>query len=310
MSLRREAEGMDIPSYETLMLPLLRSVSDSQVYQFSDVVAFLAEELKVSKAELQKLLPSGRYPVFRSRVGWAKTYLTKAKLIELPSRGSLKITQRGIEALGKKLKRIDGEFLRHYPEFLEFQGRKREEQAAISGQAEQTPTELLEFAFAEIKKSLAQELLEQVKRISPQFFEGLVIDLLIAMGYGGNLKNAGEVTGKSGDGGIDGIINEDVLGLSKIYVQAKRWTGNSPVSSPDMQKFVGSLAKRHASKGVFLTTARFSDGAREFVKGLNSTIVLIDGDELVKLMIRYNVGVATKEIYEIKRIDSDYFAEE
>lgn len=302
---------MSIPDYETLMLPLLRCVGDSKVHQFSQVVTRLAEEFKVSEAELQELLPSGRYPVFRSRVGWAKTYLTKAKLVALPSRGNLQITPKGIDALKKNPKRIDGEFLRHYPEFLEFQGRKKEGQGTKQGsQIEQTPTELLEFAYAEIKKSIAQELLEQVKQSSPQFFEKLVVDLLVAMGYGGNLRNAGEVTGKSGDGGIDGVINEDVLGLSKIYVQAKRWNGESPVSSPDMQRFVGALTKRHASKGVFITTARFSESASEFVKGLPSTVVLIDGRELVELMIRYNVGVVTKETYEIKRIDSDYFAEE
>lgn len=303
---------MAIPDYETLMLPLLRYVSDSRIHQFSHVVSHLAEQFGVSNEELKKLLPSGRYPVFRSRVGWAKTYLTKAKLIELPSRGSLQITQRGIEALNKKPKKIDGEFLRHYPEFIEFQGRKKEEEPVKTEVAlQKTPTELLESAYAEIKRTLAQDLLDKVKQSPPRFFEKLVIDLLVGMGYGGNLKNAGEVTGKSGDGGIDGVINEDVLGLSKIYVQAKRWSGDSPVSSPDMQKFVGALAKRSASKGVFITTARFSDKAREFVNGLpNTVVVLIDGKELVELMIKYNVGVAIEETYEVKRIDSDYFFDE
>lgn len=313
---------MALPDYKSLMLPLLEYASDGQTSKFGDAVGALAARFKITEEELRLLLPSGRYPVFRSRVGWAKTYLTKALLLEAPSRGSFRITQRGLNVLEQKPAHIDDEFLAQFSEFLAFKQKPSAEVASSkrknipisifepSSQEEKTPDELLEYAYLELQKSLAQDLLQQIQRCSSQFFEVLVVDVLVAMGYGGSMKDAAQVVGKSGDGGIDGIIKEDRLGLDVIYIQAKRWDENSSISRPEIQKFVGALHGHHASKGVFLTTGRFTESAKAYVKTLPSKVVLIDGEQLAKFMIDFNVGVTPRISYEVKRIDIDYFLEE
>lgn len=304
------------------MLPLLRFAATGQLHPFRTVVDEMVRCFNISEEEQSQLLPSGKYPIFRSRVGWAKTYLTKAGLVELPQRGSLRITSRGQEALTQNPARIDNAFLNQYAEFREFQKRsapksKQSEildlnpvQSIARLENHQTPDERLESAFQDIYDSLAQDLLAQVKTCSPRFFERLVVDLLVAMGYGGSIEDAAEVVGKSGDGGIDGIIKEDRLGLDAIYIQAKKWEDARPVSRPDVQGFVGALSGHHASKGVFITTGRFAAPAREFVKNLNYKVVLIDGEQLARYMMDFNIGVSLRQSYHVKKIDSDYFSEE
>lgn len=304
-----------LPDYESLMLPLLEIAADGQTHKFSDAVEVLAKKLNLSDDELRLLLPSGRYLIFRSRVGWAKTYLTKALLLELPSRGTFCITARGQSVLAKKPERVDDTFLFQFPEFATFKQKpnaekKRQVLEEVTAPEERTPDELLEYAHLELQKSLAQDLLQQVKACTPQFFETLVVDVLVAMGYGGSVKDAAQVVGKSGDGGIDGIIKEDRLGLDVIYVQAKRWDERNPVSRPEIQKFVGALHGHHANKGVFITTGRFAEPARSYVEGLTAKVILVDGEQLARYMIDYNVGVTLRASYEVKKLDSDYFLEE
>ncbi len=317
---------MAIPDFESVMLPLLKYANNGQPHKFSDACDAIAKQFGVTEPELRLLLPSGRYPIFRSRVSWAKTYLAKALLLEVPNRGTFQITQRGLDTLKVNISKIDVEYLRQYPEFLEFQHRSKantdtstkpqkgttpiEPEIKPIMQKEQTPDELLENAYWELQTTLAQDLLKQIEQCSSGFFENVVVDLLVAMGYGGSRKDAAQVVGKSGDGGIDGIIKEDLLGLDAIYIQAKKWKNGSPVSRPEIQKFVGALQGHHASKGIFITTARFAETAKEYVRNLNSKVILIDGEELAKYMIDFNIGVTLRETYQIKKIDFDYFIEE
>ena len=272
---------MPIPDYESIMLPLLQFSGDGKLVKFGDACDHFGSFYKLTEAELEQLLPSGRYPVFRSRFSWAKTYLTKAKILESPTRGTFQITQRGRDLLQSPPPKITSLFLRRYPEFVQFQQGNdgttasvvaasvsipvvASTTAVLSAAPEQTPDELLDNAYGQLRKSLAEDLLEQIKQTSPRFFEILVVDVLVAMGYGGSSKDAAQVVGKSGDGGIDGIIKEDHLGLGAIYVQAKKW--DNVVPRPEIQKFVGALQGNQASKGVFITTSTFSDGAKEYVK--------------------------------------------
>jgi restriction system protein len=315
---------MAIPDYESVMLPLLRFANDGQVHKFGDACDALAKHFGITEQELHLLLPSGRYPIFRSRVSWAKTYLAKALLLEVPIRGNFRITSRGLETLKQNPPKIDNEFLSQYPEFLEFQQRSNVESGAKIGKAakpakaeskpalqpEQTPDELLEYTYLELQRSLAQDILKQIELCTPRFFETLVVDLLVAMGYGGSIKDAAQVVGKSGDEGIDGIIKEDRLGLDTIYIQAKKWKNSNPVSRSEIQKFVGALQGRHASKGIFINTAKFAETAKEYVKNLNCKVVLIDGELLAKYMIDFNIGVTLRDTYQVKKIDFDYFSEE
>jgi restriction system protein len=256
-------------------------------------------------------LPSGQL-IFHNRVGWAKTYLSKAGLLKSTRRSFFQISDRGLNILVQNPTRIDNGILRQFPEFNEFQNRKTEktEKPIVQNLEEvsSTPEESLGAAYQTIRVNLATEILETVKSCSPNFFERLVVELLVKMGYGGTLQDAGKAIGKSGDGGIDGIIKEDRLGLDVIYLQAKRWEGN--VSRPEIQKFAGALLGNQARKGVFITTSDFTKEARDYVKTISSNIILIDGEELAELMIDYNVGVSIATTYEIKKIDSDYFSEE
>ncbi len=297
------------------MLPILKLVSDGQEHKYRDLIEKLASEFKVTDDERKELLASGNQAIFDNRVGWAKTYLKKAGLLESPKRATFVITQIGLDTLKKKLERIDAKFLRQFPSFLEFQNASRndnetEEEIAIVETNEQTPEENLDKAYQRIRKSLASELLNRVVELSPTFFERLVVELLVKMGYGGSIKDAGKAIGKSGDEGIDGTIKEDKLGLDIIYIQAKRWKPGNVVGRPELHKFVGALAGQGAKKGIFITTSNFTKEALEYTPKNETKIVLIDGEQLAQLMTDYNLGCTTQQVYELKKIDSDYFGEE
>ena len=307
---------MPIPDYQTLMLPLLKLASDESEHRFRDAIDSLAVQFNLTEEERNEMLPAGSSRVIDNRVGWARTYLKQAGLIESPRRGVFKITDQGKALLVENPARIDVALLRRYPAFLDFQGRRGEREDQIEQRpqtpvreaepdSKETPEDLLAQAYRGIRRDLARELLEQIKNASPSFFERLVVDLLVKMGYGGNRQDAGRAIGRSGDGGIDGIINEDKLGLDVIYIQAKRW--DATVGRPEIQRFSGALQGQRARKGVFITTSEFSREAEEFVSHIDSKIILIDGAKLAQLMIDYNVGVMQTGSYEIKKLDLDYF---
>lgn len=304
-----------IPDYQSLMLPLLKLVSDKQEHKYRDLIEKLAIEFQITDEERKELLASGNQAIFDNRVGWAKTYLKKAGLLDSPKRATFVITQIGLETLKKNPDRVDAKYLRRFPAFLEFQNASRndnetEEETTVIAVSEQTPEENLDKAYQRIRKSLASELLQNVVDLSPTFFERLVVELLVKMGYGGSIKDAGKAIGKSGDEGIDGTIKEDKLGLDIIYIQAKRWKPGNVVGRPELHKFVGALAGQGAKKGIFITTSNFTKEALDYTPKNETKIVLIDGEQLAQLMIDYNLGCTTQQIYELKKIDSDYFGEE
>lgn len=305
---------MPVPDYQTIMLPLLKLVSDRGEYKLNDVVDALGAQFNLTEEEKSELLPSGQTFLFGSRVGWARTYLKKAGLLDSPKRATVVITDRGLSVLAKKPQKIDGTLLRQFPEFVEFQTPKRngnliEEATIIESVSAQTPEETLENAYQSIRKTLAQDLLNRVVSLSPAFFERLVVELLVRMGYGGSIKDAGKAIGKSGDEGIDGTIKEDKLGLDVIYIQAKKWAPGNVVGRPELHKFVGALAGQGAKKGVFITTSSFTREAIDYTPRNETKIVLIDGEQLAQLMIDYNLGVTVQQTYKIKRMDNDYFGE-
>lgn len=304
-----------IPDFQSIMLPLLRMLSDGKEYRYRDIVEQLADEFKITADERKELLASGSQPIFDNRVGWAKTYLKKAGLLDSPKRAIFVITDVGLNVLRVNPDRIDTKFLRQFPSFLEFQNAGRsdndsEPELSVADNGEQTPEEALDKAYQRIRKSLAAELLNKVIDLSPAFFERLVVELLVKMGYGGSIKDAGKALGRSGDEGIDGTIKEDKLGLDIIYIQAKRWKPGNAVGRPEIQKFVGALAGQGAKKGIFITTSSFTKEALEYTPRNETKIVLIDGVQLAQLMIDYNLGCTTQQVYELKKIDSDYFGEE
>jgi restriction system protein len=302
---------MTIPGYQAIMLPLLQELADGTEHSVRDLVDRLGDEFGLTPEERRELLPSGQQPVFYNRVGWARTYLKKAGLVDSPRRGQYRITDRGRRVLAQSPAEIDVAFLEQFPSFIEFRTHRGETQIEEPKEVlsqDQTPEEQIEAAYAALRRDLASEMLDTVRNCSPGFFERLVVDLLIAMGYGGTRRDAGTAIGRSGDGGIDGIINQDRLGLDVVYIQAKRW--GSPVGSPEIQKFVGALHGNHARRGIFITTSSFTQNARDYATGIDNRVILIDGDMLGQLMIDYNVGVATIAAFELKRIDIDYFSEE
>ena len=307
---------MPIPDYQTLMLPVLRDLADGNEHLFRDVIDRLALEYDLSSEERTTLLPSGGAFLFDNRVGWARTYLKKAGLLDSAKRGYVSITERGRALLAQQPARIDNNTLGQYPEFVQFRQREtpavsvdrsaaHAQDISTAEHGESTPREQFDQAYLRLRSGIESELLEQVKAVTPARFERLVIDLLVAMGYGGSRQEAGRVTQLSGDGGIDGTIKEDKLGLDVIYVQAKKW--ENTVGRPEIQKFAGALQGQRASKGVFITTSNFSREAMEYASIIQSKIILVDGNELVKLMVDHNVGVSPVRSYELKRIDSDYF---
>ena len=297
-----------IPKYNEMYREFLNSIIDGREYKFQEIKDNVAIILNISGEERKEKLSSG-VKKYDYRLNWTCTYLKKAKLIENTQRGIVKITQRGLDLLATNPTIINNNTLKNYEEFREFLNPKGNKETKEEISEEQTPQDILENSFNKINEILQEEVLEEVMRRDPYFFESLVIKLLQKIGYG-TLKNSGKVTKKSNDEGIDGIINQDKLGFDCIYIQAKKWDKDSTVSRPEVQKFVGALAGQGATKGLFITTAKFSDGAREYSQKQHTTkIVLIDGMELAKLMVEYNLGVSVERTYEIKKIDSDFFEE-
>ncbi len=294
------------------MLPVLRYTATQDPATLRGATDAMCDTFQLSEDERRELLPSGRQTTIANRVGWARTYLAKAGLIHSPKRGIFEITDRGRTVLAAKPPRIDNILLRQFPEFLEFKQQGQfdsdtEEPAHVPDSQVETPEEVIEAAYESLKLALAEELLQRILQASPSFFERLVVALLVRMGYGGTLRDAGQALGQSGDEGIDGIIKEDRLGLDIVYVQAKRWRPDRTVSRPELQKVAGALQGQRARKGVFITTSNFSSGAREYVQTIDSKIVLIDGPLLTQLLMDFGVGVSTVATYEVKAIDSDYF---
>ncbi len=305
---------MTIPDYQQIMLPLLKLAGNGEIHNIHDSTEKLADHFNLTDEEKTQMLPSGTQQIFLNRVGWARTYLRKAELLEYPTRAHFRITERGKKVLDENPQKITNRFLNRFPEFVQFRKRttrkaKASEEQVISHE-EFTPQEALENAYLRLRNELADEILDFVLKSTPSFFEKLVIDLLVAMGYGGTQYEAARAVGRSGDEGIDGIIDEDRLGLDSIYIQAKRWNRDAAVGRPQIQNFVGALSGKKAKKGIFITTTNFTNEAREFAKGLELKVVLIDGNRLADLMIDHGVGVTTKNRYDIKAIDMDYFGEE
>ena len=303
---------MAIPDFQSFMLPLLKFASDGKEHSQSEASEALSHHFSITESERREMLPSGRQTRFNNRVAWANVYLRKSGFLESTRRGRFKITARGQEILRSSPARIDVKFLMKNgdAEFREFHRPSRpdgnHEEPGI--ETVRTPREIMDAGYQEMRRDLSQEIIKRIKSSSPRFFEHLVVELLVAMGYGGSRKDAGEAVGQSGDGGVDGIIKEDRLGLDVIYLQAKRWEGT--VGRPIVQAFAGSLEGHRARKGVLITTSQFSPDALDYVTRIEKKIVLIDGDELAKLMIDYGIGVAADATYEIKRLDTDYFEEE
>jgi restriction system protein len=304
---------MAIPDYQTCMLPFLRYLSDGAEHTLRDAEDSLAEHFKLTPAERAELLPSGQQGIFKNRIGWARTYLKKAALLESPKRGVFKITERGLKTLASNPSRIDVKYLEQFPEFIEFRDASKPETGSGEvtvielPQSKTTPEEAIEVAHQGLREQLAAELLTRILACTPTFFEQLVVELLVKMGYGGSRRDAGERIGQTGDGGIDGIIKEDRLGLDTIFIQAKRWQGS--VGRPEIQKFVGALQGQRAKKGVFITTSTYTADAADYATRIDTKVVLIDGKQLAGLMIDFDVGVAPAATYVVKRIDSDYFEE-
>lgn len=295
------------------MLPLLKFASDGHLHHVRDLRGPMADLFSLTAAERKELLPSGKQAIFDNRVGWARTYLTKAGLLSSPRRSHFQLTERGKQVLGEQPAAVNIDYLERFPEFIEFRSKGRERAGVEIPESHETigevsPEEAVERAHQILRSNLAAEVLETVKSRSATFFEGLVVDLLVKMGYGGTRREAGQAIGRSNDGGIDGIIKEDRLGLDIIYIQAKRWNG--PVGRPEIQKFAGALQGQRAKKGIFLTTSSFTREAQEFVGAIDSKIILIDGVTLADYMIDHNVGVTTEATFEVKRIDGDYFIED
>lgn len=303
---------MPIPDFQTIMLPLLELLEDGMPHNVQELRPILEDHFHLTEEERSEVLPSGGQRRFDNRIGWSRTHLKKAGLISNPQSGIYQITPRGKEVLNSKPAKIDLHLLDQFEEHLEFRKRKPTVPGNVippeNEQSAQTPKESLEKAYQTLRNSLAQELLEKTRQVSPSFFEQLVVELLLKMGYGGSRHDAGQAIGRSGDEGIDGIIKEDKLGLDVIYIQAKRWQGT--VGRPDVQAFAGSLEGHRARKGVFITTSQFSAEAKEYVSRIERKIVLIDGQQLSELMIDHDLGVTTEDTYIVRRADFDYFSEE
>ncbi|MDY0137723.1 MAG: restriction endonuclease [Thiomicrospira sp.] len=301
---------MSIPDFQTVMLPVLKCLAGKDVVSSAQIVEQVSDVFHLTPEQRAELLPSGKQTIIKNRIGWAITYLKKAGLVSSPKRAHIQLTELGRSVLAQNLESINVRFLKQFESFREFHSVKPStDKEALDDNATEalpdTPDEQLQQAYQSLNRSLAAELLDNVKQLSPQAFEQLVVDLMIGMGYGGARKEAGQATKLTGDDGIDGIINEDKLGLDAIYLQAKRW--ENTVHRPEIDKFIGSLTRQGAKKGVFITTSDFSQGSLASVRGLNLSVVLVDGQKLAELMIEHNVGVSVKETYQVKTLDSDYF---
>ncbi len=304
---------MTVPTYDKCMLPLLQYAGDELPHHIRDGIEALANYFGLTEEDRNQRLPSGNKFTFDDRVQWANTYLKKAKLLESAGRGLFRITPRGLEVLSQSPVAINKEFLRQFPEFAEFQARPQTTNTDVNvnvpeQESERTPQEILQLSYQNLRDQLAQELLDTILSCSPTFFETLVLDLLLALGYGGAIDGAGEVVGRPNDNGIDAVIKEDKLGFDVIYVQAKRWDINNAVGRPTVQSFAGSLIGQGASKGVFITTSSFTKEAQGYATKISQPkIILIDGQQLAKLMIDNNIGVSAVDTFTIKKIDTDYF---
>lgn len=304
-----------IPDYQSIMLPLLRVMNDGKTHKLRSLIEVLHDYFQLNDNEKSELLPSGSQAIFDNRVGWAKFYLEKANLLKTEKRGSYRITEIGITFLNSNPNSLRTKDLENFSAFKDFKKSIVPKTEILSAESEfqenaesnKTPEEALEYAFQKLKTDLSRDLLDTIKSCSPAFFEKLVVDLLIKMGYGGSRKDAGQALGKTGDGGIDGIIKEDKLGLDTIYIQAKRWQNIVPVR--EIRDFAGALLSKKARKGIFITTSHFPQSADEFVRSIEHKIILIDGEQLTNLMFEYNVGLSLQSNYEVKKIDSDYFEE-
>lgn len=304
---------MPIPDYQSLMLPVLEASSKGEV-RIGEVVEDLAQKLALSPEERSELLPSGKQTVFSNRVHWAKSYLSKAHLVEITRRGYFKITPRGQEVIEAQPSHIDNRLLMQFEEFRQFRERSSEADEPDSRTAsperedqKQTPDESMRTAHRQIETALGQELLERIRKATPDFFERLIVNLLLSMGYGGSADHAGRTLGRSGDDGVDGVVDQDALGLDRVYIQAKRYRDGNSIGSGAIRDFFGSLDRHKATKGLFVTASAFSPAAKETAQSLSKRIVLIDGDELARLMIRHNVGCRVEDTLHIKRIDEEFF---
>lgn len=301
---------MAVPKYDELMKPLLITIKDGEVYKIKDVTSVLAKRLNLTAEDLAEMLPSGRQTVFKNRVGWAKTYLKKAGLLDSPARATVVITETGKKVVAENPDKIDSKYLEQFPTFVDFVSTVATAGGEILAPTapkppDLTPDDQLENAYKQINARLASDLLSEVLKITPYTFEKLVVDLLSKMGYG-TVEYGSHATVASGDNGIDGVIMEDKLGFSLIYIQAKEWAPDRIVGQPEIQSFVGAIAGKHGD-GLFVTTAQFSQKAKEYAN--THHIILIDGEKLANLMIEYNFCVATRKIFEIKTIDTDALAE-
>ncbi len=291
---------MALPGFQTLMLPLLRLLADGRGHTKKDLHEALARHFRLTEGDLRETLSGGHQSTFTNRFAWAQAYLKMAGLLDSPAKGQLCLTAAGAKVLGNPPGRLDLAFLKTLPTFLQDEEEAREEP--------RTPEEQMEAAYAAMRAALAQEVLEQVRRCTPSFFERLVVRLLVAMGYGGSAADAAQTVGGTGDGGIDGIIKEDMLGFGVICVQAKRWS--QAIGSPEVQAFAGSMEAHHARKGVFLTTSHYTAAAKKYAQSLGRKVVLIDGPRLAELMIEHAVGVTLDRSYEVKRLDPEFFSDE
>ena len=301
---------MAIPDFQSVFMPLLKACADGQEHTKQELLPLLAKQFGLTEVELSIKIASGGAGMFDNRVGWATSHLKQAGLLENLRRGVYRITTRGMQVLNENPQPLNIRYLKRFPEFLAARGTPRDgsQLVELATVNPETPDELIAGGYKQLREALAIELLDRIKGVRPSRFEELVVELLLKMGYGGTQEDAGRVVGKSGDGGIDGIINEDRLGLDVIYIQAKRWEAD--VGRPEIQKFVGALAGNKASKGVFITSSGFSKGATDYASQVNHRVVLIDGPMLAELMMDYDLGVSTKDVYTVKRLDTDYFEED
>lgn len=302
---------MSVPKFFEFFEGFLDAVRDGELHTAKEVREILAVRMRLTEEDRMEMLPSGRQRKFDNRVNWARTYLDRAGLIETPTRGKYRITDDGQRALASG-EEINLKYLEKSEKFKAFHGAiSTEPSGLVDEEKDESPMEVLDAAYQQITEALASQLMDEVMKLSPTEFERLVVKLLLRMGYGYGLDEAGRITQQSNDGGIDGIIKEDQLGFSNIYIQAKQWATNETVTKPEIQKFVGALQGQQAQKGLFITTAKYSSGAMQFANNLLGTkVVLVDGATLTKLMIKHNVGVSVEHVYEVKRVDSDFFAEE
>jgi len=299
-----------IPDYQSLMLPVLELAADGKIHT-RELLERLAAMFELSEEDRAQLLPSGKQRTFDNRVGWAKSYLKQAGLAEYPERGYHIATDEGRKVLADKPERIDKKYLKKYEAFLEFQNRKNttsgDSENSISIPEDSTPDEILRAAHAEINVELSADLLDRIRQSTPKFFENLIVELLLAMDYGGTSEEAGRAIGGSGDDGVDGVIDQDPLGVDQIYVQAKRYAEGNNIGSGAIRDFFGALSLKKAQKGIFVTTSHFSPAAIKTAKDLGARIVMIDGDRLARLLVRYNIGCRAEEVLYLKKIDEEYF---